>query len=313
MAQTFDIPIRVPNRAFSGNADLRAELLARFPDTRFTDAVDRLKGDALVEFLDGAEGAVVGLELITEELLARLPALRMVSKFGVGLDNVDHRACARHQVDIGWTAGVNRISVAELTLAFMLGLSHRVFTTSRRLAGGTWKTDGGAQLTGKTVGIVGVGHIGKEVVRLLQPFDCRILVNDIVDIGDYCATTGVTEVDKPTLFREADIVTLHTPLTDETDNMIDGSALAGFRPGAMLINTARGGLIDEAALKAALVGGALGAAALDVFAIEPPTDQELLALPNLAATPHVGGNAVEAVLAMGRSAISHLVARFECG
>nr|NIP99227.1 hydroxyacid dehydrogenase [Nitrospinaceae bacterium]NIR53418.1 hydroxyacid dehydrogenase [Nitrospinaceae bacterium]NIS83817.1 hydroxyacid dehydrogenase [Nitrospinaceae bacterium]NIT80613.1 hydroxyacid dehydrogenase [Nitrospinaceae bacterium]NIU42937.1 hydroxyacid dehydrogenase [Nitrospinaceae bacterium] len=176
---------------------------------------------------------------------------------------------------------------------------------------GHWLKDGGAQLTGKTVGIVGCGRVGEEVVRLLAPFECRILIRDIVDKSKFCLETGASEVSFEELIETADLVSLHVPLTPLTRNLVDEITLHRMKPAAYLVNTARGEVVDPEALKRALQQGRIAGAALDVFAGEPPEDRELLALPNLLATPHIGGNTVEAVEAMGRAAIDHLVQFFQ--
>jgi D-3-phosphoglycerate dehydrogenase len=164
----------------------------------------------------------------------------------------------------------------------------------------------GRQLSGKTVGIVGLGHVGKEVAVLLEPFGCRILAHDIRDYPEFRAAHGIGPVDLETLLAAADVVTLHVPLDETTRGILSADRLALMKADAVLVNTARGGLVDEVALKAMLADGRLAAAAFDVFACEPPEDAELLSLPNFLATPHIGGTAEEAVLALGRAAIAGL-------
>jgi D-3-phosphoglycerate dehydrogenase len=298
--------IAVTTPTFSRTPELRAELLARFPGAVFNEAGRRLAGDELAAFLAGAVGAVIGLEPVDAALLAACPDLRMVAKHGVGLDTVDLEACRARGVAVGWSGGVNRRSVAELALCFMLGLNRNVFRVSTALRGGLWDKSGGRQLSDCTVGIVGLGCIGQDLARLLRPLGCRVLANDILDLEGLCREQGWRAVDKPTLYAEADVVSLHVPLTPLTRGLIDGEALARMKRDAFLINTARGEVVETAALKAALQAGTIAGAALDVFDPEPPVDAELLALPNLVATAHIGGNAREAVLAMGRSAIGHL-------
>ncbi len=298
--------IKVASPSFSLNPVLCAELRAQFSGVVFNESGRPLSGPALAGFLADADGAVIGLEAVTASLLEACPNLRVVAKYGVGLDTIDLEACRRRSVAVGWTGGVNRLSVAELTLCFMLGLCRNVFRTSTLLRGGTWEKNGGRQLSGRTVGILGFGHIGRLVASLLKPLGCEILVNDIRAIEDECRAAGLEAVDKDSLYARSDLITLHVPLTDLTRHLIDARALSKMQATAMLINTARGEVVDQAALKHALIQGVIAGAAIDVFESEPPTDLELLGLPNLVATPHIGGNALEAILAMGRSAISHL-------
>ena len=303
--------IKVATRSFSQHPTLRSELLQAFPAAEFNEDGKRYIGDELVAYLTGAAGAIISLEPITDDVLARCPDLRIVSKFGVGLDGIDQDACRNRQVSLGWTGGVNKRGVAEMALGFMLGMVHNIILTGNQLREGIWNKDGGRLMTERTVGIIGVGHVGKELVELLRPFNCRILVNDIVDQADYYRENGLVAVDKAQIFAESDFVTVHTPLSDDTRGMIGASVLAAMKESAYLINTARGGIVDQAALKVALADGEIAGAALDVFEEEPCDDLELLRLPNFYATPHIAGNAEESVLAMGRSAIKHLCNFFD--
>ncbi|MDA1354042.1 MAG: phosphoglycerate dehydrogenase [bacterium] len=303
--------IAVSALSFSKNEQLKARLLERFPNARFNGTGGLLQGSDLVRFVGNAPAVIAGTERFDESVLRGIPTLKFISKYGVGLDNIDMELCHALGIQIGWTGGVNRVSVSEMTLGFMLGLIRNLYPVSQLLSAGNWVKNGGRQLTGKTIGIIGVGHIGKDVVRLLAPFHCRILVNDIADVSKFCAETGAIHVEKDVLFRESDIVSLHVPRTAETLGMVDESVLSIMRADAFLINTCRGGVVVESALKSALVNGQIAGAALDVYENEPPTDLEFLALPNLYCTPHIGGNAIEAVLAMGDSAIDHLTAYFQ--
>lgn len=304
--------IKVASPSFSRDETLRRELAARFPRVAFNETRKPLAGDDLARFLADADAAVIGLERIDESLLDRV-RLRLVAKYGVGLDNIDRDACARHGVRVGWTGGVNAVAVAELTLTFMLALESQAFVRAFQLRGGVWHKRGGTLLSGKTIGVIGLGHVGREVVRLLQPFRCRLLGNDVVDRSAWCAEAGVEPVTKDTIFRTADVITLHVPLGDDTRHLVGAAALASMRAHAILVNTSRGEVVDPAALKQALLEGRIGGAGLDVYPEEPPADMELLGLPNVICTPHIGGAAREAVLAMGRSAIEHLDRFFHAG
>ena len=290
---------------------LRNQITRLFDDPVFNDKSRYLGEEELVEFCREADGLLLGRDIVNEKILQALPRLKIVSKYGVGLDNLDEEALQRHQVTLGWTPGVNRRSVAELTLSFMLGLCHNVFRVGFALKQNRWVKDGGHQLKGKIVGIIGCGHVGQEVVQLLKPFGCRIWVRDIEDRSKFCRETGAEEKSFSEVIRNADIVSLHVPLTDATRFMIDSNALSEMRPSSFLINTSRGEVVDPEALKHALLEGRLEGAALDVFTQEPPDDRELLACPQLMVTPHIGGNAQEAIESMARSAIDHLVQHFK--
>jgi len=301
-----DICIAVTSRSFSKNPALRDELLLKYDNVTFNDQGLKLQGDSLVEFLKGHQKAITALEKIDDSTLSQLPELKVISKYGVGLDMIDMPAMQKHNVKLGWTGGVNRRSVSELVISFAIALLRHVPASHREVLAGTWRQHIGGHLSGRTVGIIGCGYIGKDLVKMLQPFGCPILVNDIQNYDEFYQQYNIKHVEKEELLAKSDIVTLHTPLDDSTRGMLTSERLALMKPNAILINAARGGLIDEIALKNMLITGKLGGAALDVFAIEPPEDKELLELTNFIVTPHIGGSANEAILAMGRAAIDGL-------
>jgi len=298
--------IVVASRSFSGNPALRAELVARYGAATFTDSPTVLRGDPLIALLRGHDRAIVGLEPIDERVLTEVPELRVISKYGVGLDGLDLDAIARHGVRLGWLGGVNRRSVAELTLMFAIALLHRVPESFALLRAGGWDKFVGRELTGRTVGIIGCGHVGQELVRLLAPFGCRVLANDIRDYPEFYRAHQVEPAPLQRVLSDAEVVTLHVPLDRSTTGMIGPAEIALMRKGTVLINAARGGLVDEAALAAALASGHLAGAAADVFQAEPAASPALLSLPTFLGTPHIGGSSAEAQLAMGRAAIDGL-------
>jgi D-3-phosphoglycerate dehydrogenase len=298
--------VAVTSRSFSRNPVLRAELLARYEQVTFNDAGAQLERDALIQFLSGHDKAITALERIDEYVLSRLPELQVIGKYGVGLDMIDLAAMRKYGKRLGWTAGVNRRSVAELVVAFAIIMLRHVPAANREVLSGTWRQHVGGLLSGRVFGIVGCGCVGRDLVSLLQPFGCTILANDIVDIGLYCASTGVRAVELDELMSASDVVSLHVPFDESTRNLISASRLQRMKPTAILINAARGGIVDEPVLKDCLQRGLIAAAAFDVFAMEPPADAALLNLPNFLATPHIGGSAAEAILEMGRAAIRGL-------
>ena len=300
------IKVAVCSRSFSKNPVLRAELLECYSNVTFNDDGLKLNGDSLVEFLKGNDKAITALEIIDESVLSQLPELKVIGKYGVGLDMIDMDAMCRHGKSLGWTGGVNRRSVSELVISFSIALLRHVPVAHREVLSGTWRQHIGGHLSGRTVGIIGCGHIGKDLVPLLEAFGCTILVNDIVEFPEFYRSHNIESIAIEELLSRSDIVTLHVPLDESTRGMINGQRLSLMKSTAILINTARGGLIDEVALKMSLKDKRLAAAALDVFVEEPPQDQELLDLPNFLVTPHIGGSADEAILAMGRAAIHGL-------
>lgn len=301
--------IAVSSKTFSNTPELILEIRKHFTNVKFN--YDReLYSQDLVSFIGEADGAIVALESINGDVLDGCPNLQIISKYGVGLDNVDMEACKERDVHIGWTGGTNCLSVAEMTLSFMIGLSRNLFKTSAELKRGIWDKDGGFQLSGRTIGIIGVGNVGKELIRLLKPFNCRILVNDIINQDEYYRNEGVEEATKEEIFALAEVITLHVPSTPDTENLINRTSLGLMRSDAFIINTARGPLIDYKALKEALRSKKIAGAAIDVYEEEPPKDKELLSLDNLVCTPHIGGNSQEAVVGMGMAAIDHLKQHF---
>lgn len=292
--------------SFSKNIILQKEIKKYFPEAKLNLEGKRFNKEDLIEYIKDADALIVGLEPIDEEVLQQCKNLKIVSKYGVGLNNIDKQACKKRDISIGWTGGVNKLSVAEMTLGYMLMLSRNLYITSNELKNGIWNKAGGFQLSGKTVGIVGVGHIGKEVVRLLKPFGCKILVNDIIKQDEYYKENDLIEVTKEELYKNSDFITLHTPFDETTDNFITLETMKIMKSSAYFLNSARGGLINEKDLKSALQNGIISGAAIDAYLEEPPSDVEFLSLPNLICTPHIGGNAKEAVEAMGMNAIKHL-------
>jgi len=298
--------ISVCSRSFSKNKILRKELENKYENIRFNDEGMILYGESLVTFLQDTTHAIIALEKIDNDILSNLPELKVISKYGVGLDMIDMHAMQKHNVRLGWTGGVNRRSVSELVISFAISLLRHVPASHREVLSGTWRQHIGGHLSGRTVGIIGCGYVGKDLVKMLQPFNCNILVNDINNYDDFYAQYNIRAVEKEELLINSDIVTLHTPLDDSTRNMLTAERLSLMKTDAILINVARGNLLDENALKEMLMNGKLGGAALDVFSIEPPEDYELLELPNFIVTPHIGGSANEAIMAMGRAAIDGL-------
>ena len=303
--------VAVASRSFSRSARLRDELLNRYPNARFNDTDRTLFGDELVQFLRGHEKAITGLDRLDEHVFRAVPELRLVSKYGVGLDMIDLDAARRHGVSIRWTPGVNRQAVAELTIAFMIALSRQIVPLAAEMRDGKWRQPGGRQISSAVIGIVGCGHVGQEVARLCRAFGATVMAHDIRAYDDFYRAHGVTPVDLRTLLARSDFVSLHVPLDSSTRGMIGAREIASMKPTAYLVNTARGGIVDEGALKAALVDRQLAGAAFDVFATEPPVDRELLQMSSFLATPHIGASTEEAVLAMGRAAIAGLDASAE--
>ncbi|TET53969.1 MAG: hypothetical protein E3J64_02725 [Anaerolineales bacterium] len=261
------------------------------------------------ELLPGCDGYVAGLDTIDEAALESADRLRVIARYGVGVDGVDLEAARERGIVVTNTPGANSTSVAELAIGLMLSLARMIPLADQEMKTGGPVRILGASIEGKTVGLLGLGAIGRRVASRLQGFDCTVLAHDpLVDAATAQAVGAVLSPQEEVVTR-SDFLSLHLPLLPETRRMVDGPFLERMKPGAFLINTARGELIDEDALVAALHGGHLRGAALDVFAQEPPDDANpLLALPQVIATPHIGSHTDGATNAMGWAALRDCLA-----
>jgi D-3-phosphoglycerate dehydrogenase len=298
----------VVNGAIGSVPYLRERVLAAYPAAKFNDDIrHRMTEDEIITFLADCDGAIMGGDVVSDRVLMALPQIRNIGIFGVGLNTVDLGACQRHGVRLGFTPGVNRLAVAELALCFMIAGLRWVAPLSLAMRNGERpRTRVGRSLTGRVVGLHGCGHIGKEVVRLLAPFGCTILAHDIRDYANFYRANGVTPVPLDELVERSEVLSLHIPRSRATENLYDAARLARLRPDCVLVNTCRGGIVNEAALLARLESGELVAACCDVFTHEPPTDDRLLQHRNLLSTPHAGASTVEARIAMVDAALHGL-------
>lgn len=299
--------VRVCNISFSKNSILVNKIKKYFKDVNFNFNGVRLDGEELIDFCKDADAIIVGVEKINSFILKRLPNLKYIAKYGVGIDNIDIDSCKERGVLIGWTGGVNKRSVAELTLGYMLILMRNIFSSYSDLKKLRWIKDGGNSLYNKKIGIIGMGNIGQDLIKLLSVFDCEILANDISENSLLSKKLNFKYVTKEFLYRNSDIVTLHVPLTSSTKKMINTKVFNKMKNSSILINTSRGGVVCEKDLIDALKNKKIHSAALDVFQYEPLKNKELVRLPNIICTPHIAGNSKEAVIEMGNSAISHLI------
>ncbi|GAB4514145.1 MAG: phosphoglycerate dehydrogenase [Anaerolineae bacterium] len=257
-------------------------------------------GDELAEMIGGVVAAILGVDEVSEKAIAAGKHLKVLSRFGVGVDSVDVAAATRHGVPVTITPGANSIAVAELTLALMLTLSRRVAEFGRAAQHGSWSPLPGWELSGSTLGVMGMGRIGREVARRAAAFDMTILFYDpFPPPADFVAQVNCQSVSIEALLERSDFITLHLPLSEETHHLLNAARLVLCKPTAYLINTARGGLVDETALCDALMRGTLAGAAFDVFEQEPPTGSPLLALPNFVAMPHAGSATRQTTQRMG--------------
>ena len=286
---------------------LRSELLERYDDVTFYEEPSRPTEDQVIALLADRDVAIVGLEPVTETVLAALPNLKAIGKFGIGCECIDFDAMRKHNIRFGYTPGTNRREVAEVTLAFMISTLRLITPLNQEMRAGLRpRMRLGRGLNEVVVGLHGCGNVGKDVVKLLQPFGCAILACDIADYAGFYREYGVTSVSLDELLARADVLSLHLPKTAATTGLYDAATLDKLRPNAVLINTCRGGIVDERALFDRLQSGSISGAAFDVFDSEPTPYDELLQLPNFLATPHMAANTDTARLAMGPAAIEGL-------
>jgi glyoxylate reductase len=253
---------------------------------------------------------------VDRELLAACPLLRVVSSCSVGLDHIDLVAARERGIAVGHTPGVLTETTADLAFALLLAAARRVAEADRFVREGGWTAERrwepelllGRDVHGATLGIVGLGAIGRAVARRAAGFDMRVLAWSRTPRE----LAGITHVSFADLLAQSDFVSLHVPLTSETRGLLDARALAGMKPGAVLVNTTRGGVVDEAALVEALASGRLAAAGLDVFEEEPlPAASPLRALPNVVLSPHIGSASIATRTRMADLAVENLLAGLE--
>ena len=257
---------------------------------RFTHRGDTNPNEAeLCRYLTDVDAVLAGGELYSETVLQSAPKLRVMSRIGVGYDCVDLDACRRRGIVVAITPGANDQAVAEHTLALLLAVGRRLLQRHRAVVAGRWPRDPLPAIRGSTLGLIGLGRIGRAVALRARPFDMHILAYEPLPDMKFVAEYGIRLVPLDELLRESDFVSLHVPLLPETEGIINRRTLALMKPTAVLVNTARGGLVNEDDLYDALSSGQIAAAGLDVFVREPCFGTRLLELDNVLATPHMAG------------------------
>lgn len=295
-------------------------MLAERPDITVETLTDQFRGPPMQKELAAsiadADGIMVGLERVDEALLALGGRLRIISRFGVGFDTLDIPACTRRGVTVGVVNGANDLSVAEHAMMLMLATARRTLEMDASIRAGTWMVQSGRrmhELSERSVLIVGYGRIGTRVARLCAAFGMRVMVHDPAFPTPRIAADGhIPAPDLMAAVAEADVVSLHCPLDATTRQMVNADFLRQMKRSAWLINTARGGLVDEAALAAALADGTIEAAGIDVLVTEPPAlDNPLFKLPNIVMSPHNAAAPLECYAKMSRRAVLNLIEYFD--
>ena len=309
MHLTKNSKIAVTSRSFSRSEFLRNSLLEIFPNVVFNDIGTSLRGQELISFLSGADAAIIALEPIDANLISKLPNLKFISKYGVGLDAIDISAMQSANIELLTSPGINSYSVAELALASAISLLHLVPQHESELLNGAWKQEKGREFRGKTVGVIGCGSVGKEFLRISSLFDSKLMSFDLNPDANFYKGLNVQDASIEQVFSSCDVISIHLPLTNETHGLINATFFNLMKPNAVLINYSRGGVVNEDDLYNFLVLNRFAGAAIDVFEQEPPKSSNLLNLPNVIATPHIGGSTEESIRAMGQAAINQLIGK----
>jgi phosphoglycerate dehydrogenase-like enzyme len=281
----------------AANPALGGALTSAGLELRLAPKLGARSPDELAALLAGVMGAIVSTDPFTADVLRAAVDLRVIARVGVGVDSIDLDAASERGIQVATTPGANEHAVADHAVGLMLALLRRVPLLDRDVRAGGWHRTGihmPRQLTGATVGLVGYGHIGRRVAARLRGFDVELLIHDpVLPPGGPETSIALDE-----LLRSSDVVSLHCPLIASTRHLIDGRALGLMRPDAVLVNTSRGGVVDEPALVAALRAGSIAGAALDVFEGEPPAGSPLLELDNVVVSPHNAGLSTSSVAEM---------------
>ncbi len=308
-AATGSPKIAVTSKTFSQDSYLVKELRRFFPDFVINDRGDSLKNESLVEFLRDSDAAILGTECLTADVMDQLPCFRFVSKYGVGLNNIDFDAAKRHDIEVRYRKGVNSDSVAELVVALTIMMIRKIDESIQGYRAEQWSKLPGLELAELTIGIIGYGHVGKAVVEKFSALGAaRILVNDVLD---FPPTPPVEFVPLDYLLSESDIVTIHIEMEPKNHHLVNADFLSEMKEGSYLLNTSRGEVVDEGALAEALLSGHLSGAAIDVYENEPTPNTKLISCPNLLTTCHVAGSSNRAIKNMGWASIEGLLELFQ--
>lgn len=265
-----------------------------------------------LDHINDFDGIIIGTSKVTRELLARAHCLRAIIKYGVGIDNIDVAAAKEHGIQVLNLPGINAQAVAELALGLMFAVSRKVVWGDRSIRSGKWEGLIGSSVAGKTLGVIGTGAIGCNLVRLASGLQMTVLGFDIAQNPTFIEIGG-QYVDLGVLLSSADFVSLHLTLNPQTMHFIDQEKLSQMKAGAFLINTSRGKVVDEYALVEALRNGLIGGAALDVFENEPPTSTDLIEMENVVSTPHIGAYTDETLRSMDKTCVSILSSALRSG
>ena len=308
---TKESSIGVSSRSFCKSKYLRDSLERNFNNITYNDNLLHFDENGLIDFLKNCQGVIVSEDPLSANVIDQLTELKIVCKFGVGLDNIDVDYLKKKNINLGWKPGINASSVAELALSYIILTLREASQLNRKMLNFEWqKVINSRDLSGMTIGIIGYGHIGKKLASYLAPHECNIIIYDPFLEDDSHPIELVNYVSFEYLLKNSDAISIHIPLNESSRGMIDRTELSLMKKGSVLINLARGGIVNESALYKELKSGNLGAAAFDVFEDEPSNSSrfvsELLHLENFFCTPHIAGTSNQTIERLGQSAIDCL-------
>lgn len=304
--------ILITPRSFGKTSNVPFEMLKKYDyEIIRNESGKPYEESELINIIKDIDGIIVGLDKITSNVLKNAKKLKVITKYGVGMDNIDIEEAEKLGIKITFTPGANKESVADLAFSLMLCLSRNIIKLDNIVRSNKWEKIVGYEVYGKTLGIVGTGSIGKGVAKRATGFDMKILAYDKYPDYDFADKIGMKYVDKKTLLEESDFITLHIPLSDETYHFIDEEEFNIMKNTAYIINTSRGGIINENALYNALKNKKIAGAALDAFEEEPPLNSKLFELDNVILSPHCGASTKEATDRMGIMAVEGLISVLE--
>ena len=300
--------ILVTPTSFLKNPQAKAMVEAFADEIVYNPQTRPMEAEEVLELLDGVDGYIAGLDYITAEVIGRAPeSLKVISRYGAGVDRVDLEAAKAKGITVTNTPGTNAVAVCELAFGLMLSLARAIPRLDNAVKKGEWPRNNGIELAGKTLGVVGFGAIGKNLAKRARAFGMDVIAYDPYFDTAFAAQYDVAQKSLDEVIAGADFISLHVPLTKETQYMIGEDAISRMKDGAFVINTARGGLVDEAAAAKALQSGKLGGIGLDAYEVEPVTDSPLFGLDNVVMTPHTGAHTNEAIAGMGIMAAQNLI------
>jgi D-3-phosphoglycerate dehydrogenase len=270
-----------------------------------------MTAEEMAPLLEGVDGCAAGVDVFSAPAFARADRLKVVARHGAGIDQVDIAECTRRGIVVANLPGANAEAVADMTLALMLSVARHIASGDRTTKAGEWVNTYGVDLYRSTVGLLGLGRIGKGVARRCRGFDARVLAYDPYFDEDFAREHGVERAESlEQVMREGDFVSIHMPSNEETRGIIDAGKIGWMKPTAILVNTARGAIVNEDDLADALKAGRIFGAGLDVYAAEPPTNSRLLRCERTVTMPHVSSNTPQALLAMGNGVVDAIEAVF---